>query len=59
MSLDAGDNDPSRLWTNVAEALSRIHPTVGQLIGSPDNHPIGVMRHHRAAPKLASGIGTR
>jgi LuxR family maltose regulon positive regulatory protein len=30
VSLDAGDNDPLRLWTYVAEALSRIHPTVGR-----------------------------
>jgi LuxR family transcriptional regulator, maltose regulon positive regulatory protein len=30
VSLDSGDNDPSRLWTYVAEALSRIHAMVGQ-----------------------------
>jgi hypothetical protein len=49
MSLDAGDNDPSRLWTYVAEALSRIHPTVGQLIGSPRQSP-----HRGDAPSPSS-----
>ncbi len=30
VTLDGGDNDPSRLWTYVATAVDRIHPGLGR-----------------------------
>jgi len=30
VSLDAGDNDPSRFWTYVITALNKLHPGVGE-----------------------------
>ena len=55
VTLDAGDNDPSRLWTYVATAVDRVRPGLGRpafdrlsVAGSPVEHVVD---------ELMSGLG--
>lgn len=57
VTLDAGDNDPTRLWTHVATAIDRLHPGVGREALARLNRVGGSVEDGIDA--LMNGIGVR